>query len=363
MSEHQVLDHVDAYLKLGVEYDASDVHLSTAFPPSWRVNGRLQPIWPDHHNLEKDDIVNLMHSYMTKGQLETLDEKGDVDFAYQNSSGRFRVSVVKQRLGYDMIFRVIKTEIRQMQELGLPMETLEPLLKYQNGLILVTGAVGSGKSTTMAAMVDYINANREDHILTLEDPIEFIYECKGCHITQREIESHTESFGRALRGALRQDPDVIIVGEMRDLETIELAITAAETGHLVFGTLHTGNAPKTLDRILDVFPANQREQIRTMVAESLRGVVSQQLIPKKEGNGRIATHEILINTPAVASLIRDGKTFMLPGVMQVGKSVGMSRMDDSLVKRALAGDIAKAEAIRRAQDQKDVTLLLAELED
>jgi len=310
MSEHQVLDHVDAYLKLGVEYDASDVHLSTAFPPSWRVNGRLQPIWPDHHNLEKNDIVNLMQSYMTKGQLEILDEKGDVDFAYQNSSGRFRVSVVKQRLGYDMIFRVIKTEIRQMQELGLPMATLEPLLK-----------------------------------------------------TQREIESHTESFGRALRGALRQDPDVIIVGEMRDLETIELAITAAETGHLVFGTLHTGNAPKTLDRILDVFPANQREQIRTMVAESLRGVVSQQLIPKKDGNGRIATHEILINTPAVASLVREGKTFMLPGVMQVGKSVGMSRMDDSLVKHALAGDIAKAEAIRRAQDQKDVTLLLADLED
>ena len=299
---------------------------------------------------------------MSENELAILEDKGDVDFAYQNEVGRFRVSVVKQRLGYDMIFRIIKTEIRTMDELGLPKATLEPLLKYQNGLILVTGSVGSGKSTTMAAMIDYINDTRDDHILTLEDPIEFIHPCKGCHVTQREIENNTESFANALKGALRQDPDIIVVGEMRDLETIELAITAAETGHLVFGTLHTGNAPRTLDRVLDVFPTDQREQIRIMVAESLRGIVSQQLIPRK-GGGRIATHEILVNTPAVSALIRDGKTFMLPGVMQVGRNVGMSRMDDSLVEQALAGNIEKAEAIRRAEDQKEVTALLAGLAD
>lgn len=363
MSEHQVLDHVDHYLNLGVEYDASDIHLSTAFPPSWRVSGVLRPIWEDHFELSKDDVWGLMNTYMSAKELQILDEKGDVDFAYANDASRYRVSVVKQRLGYDMIFRLIKTKIRQMDELKLPADTLIPLLKYQNGLILVTGSVGSGKSTSMAAMIDYINADRQDHILTLEDPIEFVYECKGCHISQREIENHTESFARALRGALRQDPDIIVVGEMRDLETIQLAVTAAETGHLVFGTLHTGNAPRTLDRLLDVFPTDQREQIRIMVAESLRGIISQQLIPTKDGKGRIATHEILVNTSAVASLIREGKTYMLPGVMQVGKSVGMSRMDDALVDRALEGVIAKDEAIRRAEDQKEVTRLLADLPD
>ncbi len=363
MSQHQVLDHVDAYLQLGVEYDASDIHLSTAYPPAWRRFGKLGPIWPDHFELQKEDVYRLMKGYMTEQQLHILADKGDVDFAYQNQYGRFRVSVVKQRLGYDMIFRIIKSEIRQMSELGLPMETLVPLLKYQNGLILVTGSVGSGKSTTMAAMIDYINADRHDHILTLEDPIEFLYECKGCHVTQREVENHTESFARALRGALREDPDIIVVGEMRDLETIELAITAAETGHLVFGTLHTGNAPRTLDRVLDVFPTDQREQIRIMVAESLRGIVSQQLIPRKDGKGRVATHEILVNTPPVAATIRDGKTFMLPGIMQTGKNVGMSTMDDALRDKALAGLIAKSEAIRRAESQTEMTAALEHLAD
>ena len=363
MSEHQVLDHVDGYLSLGVEYDASDVHLSTAYPPAWRRVGQIAPIWEDRPPLTKDDVWKLVHSFITPRQLEVLELQGDVDFSHQNEAGRYRVQVAKTRLGIDIIARIIKSEIKQMKELGLPEETIIPLTKYQNGLILVTGAVGTGKSTTMAAIVDYVNADREDHILTLEDPIEFVYECKGCHITQREIHNHSESFPRALRGALRQDPDVIIVGEMRELDTIQLALTAAETGHLVFGTLHTGNAPRTLDRILDVFPTEQRAQIRVMVAESLRGIISQQLIPRKDGEGRVATHEILINTTAVAALIREGKTYMLPGVMQTGKNVGMTTMDDSLCQRALEGVISKAEAVRRAENQMEMEKLLANIED
>ena len=229
-----------------------------------------------------------------------------------------------------MVFRIINTKIRSIEDIGLPLEHILPLTRYQNGLVLVTGSVGSGKSTTLAALVDFINRDREDHILTLEDPIEYVFESKGCHVNQREVHTHTESFAKALRGALREDPDVIMVGEMRDLETIQLALTAAETGHLVLGTLHTGNAPRTLDRVLDVFPTDQRDQIRIMVSESLRGILSQQLVPTADGNGRVLALELLVNTPAVANCIREGKTFMLPGVMQTGKNVGMITMDESL---------------------------------
>ena len=204
------------------------------------------------------------------------------------------------------------------------------LTRYQNGLILVTGSVGSGKSTTLAALVEQMNMERREHIITLEDPIEYIFEPKGCHITQREVHTHTRSFGAALRGALREDPDVIMVGEMRDLETISLAITASETGHLVLGTLHTGNASRTLDRLLDVFPVDQQEQIRIMVSESLRGIISQQLVPRPDGTGRVLALEMLTNTPAVANVIREAKTFMLPGIIQTGKKQGMQLMDDAL---------------------------------
>ena len=217
-----------------------------------------------------------------------------------------------------------------MDELGLP-ESLKLLTRYQNGLILVTGSMGSGKSTTLAALVEQINLERREHIITLEDPIEYIFEPKGCHITQREVHTHTRSFSAALRGALREDPDVIMVGEMRDLETISLAITAAETGHLVLGTLHTGNASRTLDRLLDVFPVDQQEQIRIMVSESLRGIISQQLIPRADGKGRVLALETLTNTPAVANVIREAKTYMLPGIIQTGKKQGMQLMDDALL--------------------------------
>jgi twitching motility protein PilT len=241
--------------------------------------------------------------------------------------------------------------VRTMDELGLP-ENLKVLTQYHNGLVLVTGAVGSGKSTTLAAMVQEINTHRSDHIITLEDPIEYVYKPASCQITQREVHLHTDSFGAALRASLREDPDVIIVGEMRDLETIQLAITASETGHLVIGTLHTTNAARTLDRVLDAFPVEQQGQIRTMVSESLRGILSQQLVPKADGTGRVAVLEVMVNTPAVANLIRESKTFMLPGIIQTGKKLGMKLMDDSLMEHVEAGTITAREAYDRAEQKK-----------
>jgi twitching motility protein PilT len=280
-------------------------------------------------------------------------ERGDADFAYANSFGRFRASVIRQRLGIDLVFRVIKTQVRTMDELGLP-EHLKLLTRYQNGLILVTGSMGSGKSTTLAALVEQVNLERREHIITLEDPTEYIFQPKGCHITQREVHTHTRSFATALRAALREDPDVIMVGEMRDLETISLAITASETGHLVLGTLHTGNASRTLDRVLDVFPIDQQEQIRVMVSESLRGIISQQLIPRANGDGRVLALETLTNTPAVANVIREAKTYMLPGIIQTGKKQGMQLMDDALVDLAQRGEISADEAYARADQKQQV---------
>ncbi len=351
MSEHTVLDHVDQYLQLGRDYDCSDVHLATAYPPAWRRFGTLGPIWPDHPPLAPEDTARLKDSFLGPKEKERLEAQGDIDFAYSSPNGRYRASVVKQRLGYDLVFRIINDKIKSIEDIGLPLDHILPLTRYQNGLVLVTGAVGSGKSTTLAALVDFINRDREDHILTLEDPIEYVFESKGCHVNQREVHKHTESFARALRGALREDPDVIMVGEMRDLETIQLALTAAETGHLVLGTLHTGNAPRTLDRVLDVFPTDQRDQIRIMVSESLRGILSQQLIPRADGQGRVLALELLVNTPAVSNCIREGKTFMLPGVMQTGKNVGMITMDESLRQLYVQGIITRDEALFRADDK------------
>ncbi|WP_367875329.1 type IV pilus twitching motility protein PilT [Luteolibacter sp. Populi] len=338
-------------MKLGREYQVSDVHLPTAFPPAWRRYGQLLPIWNDHPPLTAEDTERLTKSFLGQREWDRLQERGDVDFAYYNREGRFRASVVRQRLGYDIVFRIINSEIRTMEEIGLPVDHLVPLTRYHNGLILVTGAVGSGKSTTLAALIDFINGDREDHILTLEDPIEFVFESKGCQVNQREVHTHTDSFAKALRGALREDPDVIMVGEMRDLETISLALTAAETGHLVLGTLHTGNAPRTLDRVLDVFPTDQREQIRIMVSESLRGVLSQQLVPRADGNGRILALELLVNNAAVSATIREGKTFMLPGIMQTGKNIGMITMDESLRRLYVKGLITQEETLFRCEDK------------
>jgi twitching motility protein PilT len=349
-----VLNSVDDYLKFCIQYDASDLHLATASPPVWRRYGNLSPIWESATHkaasLTPEDARKLAYSFLGEAQIKQLEEKGDVDFAYSPSFGRFRASVVQQRLGIDMAFRIITTHLRTIDELGLP-QTAKTLTRYHNGLILVTGPVGCGKSTTLAALVDSINQERQDHIITLEDPIEYVLESKGCHVNQREVHTHTDSFAAALRGALREDPDVIMVGEMRDLETISLAITAAETGHLVLGTLHTGNSARTLDRVLDVFPADQRDQIRVMVSESLRGIISQQLIPRTDGNGRVMALELLVNTPAVAATIREGKTFMLNGIMQTGKNVGMITMDDSLRSLYQQGLISQDECEVRAEDK------------
>jgi twitching motility protein PilT len=350
-SSVHALAHVDQYLAIGKESGASDIHLSVNVQPAWRRFGTLEPIWLQADKLTAADTERLAMGFLNDAQRKLLEERGDVDFAYSNADGRYRTSVVRHRLGYDLVFRIIQTHVRTMDELGLPAQ-LKLLTQYQNGLVLVTGSVGSGKSTTLAALVEEANRTRREHIITLEDPIEYLFTPQGCQVNQREVHTHTESFGAALRGALREDPDVIMVGEMRDLETISLAITASETGHLVLGTLHTGNAARTLDRVLDVFPVDQREQIRIMVSESLRGIISQQLVPRADGSGRALAIEVLMNTPAVANVIREAKTFMLPGIIQTGKKLGMQLMDDSLAGLYRDGAISAEEAVSRAEDKQ-----------
>ena len=347
-----VFAHVDHYLTIAQESGASDIHLGVNMPPLWRRNGTLEPVFRLAPPLTAEDTDRLARGFLTEPQVARLEDQGDVDFAYSPGFGRFRTSVVRQRLGVDLVFRVISSKLRTMDELGLP-QSLKKLTEYHNGLVLVTGAVGSGKSTTLAALVEEINRNRRAHIITLEDPIEYIIKSRGCHVTQREVHTHTRSFAAALRGALREDPDVIMVGEMRDLETISLALPASETGHLVLGTVHTGSAARTLDRVLDVFPVDQREQVRVMVSESLRGIISQQLVPRADGKGRVLALEVLTNSPAVGNVIREAKTFMLPGIIQTGRKQGMMLMDESLGRLAAQKLIAPDEALARA-DQKQM---------
>jgi twitching motility protein PilT len=345
-------NHVNDFLRYAQQLGASDVHLGVSAPPLMRLNGRLKPLWDGAPLFHKEQTESLIRGFLTPAQWHHLEEQRYIEFSYAAEGlGRFRTSVVQQRKGYDVVFRIVNSVVRSMDELGLP-DVLKTLIRYHNGLVLVTGPVGSGKSTTLASMIDEINKERHDHIITLEDPIEYLFTSKGCQVTQREVHTHTESFGAALRGSLREDPDVIMVGEMRDLETISLAITASETGHLVLGTLHTSSAARTLDRVLDAFPIEQQAQIRIMVAESLRGIVSQQLVPRADGQGRALAMEILVNSPAVANLIRESKTFMLPGVMQTGKRQGMRLMDDALMELLSEGIISADEAFDRAEQKK-----------
>ena len=344
---------VRAYLEAAVQMGASDLHLGPDAPALVRIHGQLAPLeGAKARILSKNETEQLARSFLASKQTARVEEHGSIDFCYDAQGiGRFRTSVVRQRRGWESVFRVISSRIRTMDEIGLP-PVLKTLTRYHNGLVLVTGAVGSGKSTTLAAMVDHINKERKDHIITLEDPIEYVFTPAGCQVSQREIGSNSQSFSSALRASLREDPDVIMVGEMRDLETISLAITASETGHLVLGTLHTSTAARTLDRLLDVFPIEQQAQIRTMVSESLRGIVCQQLIPRKDGHGRALALEVLVNNPAVGNLIREAKTFMLPGVMQTGKKLGMRLMDDSLQELLDQNMITPEEAYRRAENKK-----------
>jgi len=359
------LDSGDApiheFLSHAVHVEASDLHLGPDFPPLLRYNGLLTPIAEGAAVLTPQQTERLARQFLTPEQQRTVEEHGAVDFCYQAPDGtRYRTSVVRQRRGWESVFRVINSRVRTMAELGLP-PVLYELIKYHNGLILVTGSVGSGKTTTMAAMINEINKERRDHIITLEDPIEYVFQPGGCQITQREIHTHTESFATALRASLREDPDVIMVGEMRDLETISLAITASETGHLVLATLHTSSAARTMQRLLDVFPVEQQAQIRTMVSESIRGVVCQQLVPRADGKGRVMALEIMRNNPAIANLIRKGENHLLPGNIQIGRNQGMILMDDSLFHLVEQKLITKEEAYQRATDQKGMAARLAGL--
>lgn len=358
-SEPGSFRHMDDYLLYAMGLKASDLHVGPEAKPICRLNGTLQPLYEGAAELDPRETERLARGFLTEDQIKVVEEIGSVDFCYEiKDKARFRTSVVRQRRGWESVFRIIESNIRTMEELKLP-EVMYTLTKYHNGLVLVTGPVGCGKSTTLAAMINHIAQDRSDHIITLEDPAEYIFESAKCQVSQREIHTNTVSFGSALRAALREDPDVIMVGEMRDLETISLAITASETGHLVLGTLHTSTAARTLDRVLDVFPIEQQAQIRTMVSESIRGIVCQQLVPRADGNGRVLALEIMTNTAAVANLIREGKTFMLTGVMQTGKKQGMVLMDESLLQLVQQKIITPQAAYKRAENKKPFAAMMA----
>uniref|UniRef100_C6E7X1 Twitching motility protein n=1 Tax=Geobacter sp. (strain M21) TaxID=443144 RepID=C6E7X1_GEOSM len=341
---------IDALFKLLHEAGASDLHLSAGSQPIFRLRGEMER--QNFKSLGHEELKALLYEILTPKQRETFEEKHDLDFAYSVPGlARFRGNYMMQHRGIAAVFRIIPSKILSADELGLP-EGIRNLTKLRKGLVLVTGPTGSGKSTTLAAMIDLINSTRREHILTLEDPLEFIHENKMSLFNQRQIGEHSDSFASALRAALREDPDVILVGEMRDLETIALAMSAAETGHLVFGTLHTSSAAKTVDRIIDVFPKDGQEQVRAILSESLRGVVCQQLLKTADGKGRAAAQEIMVWNNAIGNLIREGKTFQIPSIMQTGKKDGMQLMDQHILDLLKTRKITPEEAYRCCQDKR-----------
>jgi twitching motility protein PilT len=328
-------------LRITKQHNASDLHLASGSAPYLRLAGDMVRL--NYKSVSAEVCQGLIFEILTDRQKELFQENLELDFSYPvRGVGRFRANVFMQRNGIAAVFRLIPEEVQTISELGLP-EKLLDLIDVSEGLILVTGPTGSGKSTTLASIIHTVNTSRRAHIITIEDPIEFVHQNRQCLINQREVSSHTHSFGNALRAALREDPDIILVGEMRDLETISLAITAAETGHLVFATLHTNSAIKAVDRIIDVFPEGQQAQIRTMLSESLRGVVAQALLPRADGKGRVAVAEILVNVPAVANLLREGKAFQIPSVMQTGRAQGMLTFESSINDLMRTGVITKEE--------------------
>ena len=330
---------ISEILAFANERGASDLHISSGEPPIIRIDGEIQKI--DMPSLPRDEVHTMLYDILNDQQRKIFEEKKEIDFALDiKGIARYRVNAFYQSRGEAIAFRTIPTKVMTLDELGLP-GILADLTKKTKGLVLLTGPTGSGKSTTLAAMMDYVNQNEKAHIITVEDPIEFVYEPKLSLINQREIGTNTHSFANALRSALREDPDVILIGEMRDLETISLAMTAAETGHLVFGTMHTSSAAKTVDRVIDVFPSEQQNQIRAMFSESILAVVTQNLLKKKDGKGRVAALEIMTGTPAIRNLIREGKIAQIPGMMQTGKQFGMQTMDATLVDLFKQGVVSK----------------------
>ncbi len=353
----QARSKMDALFRKMADAGASDLHMSVSMPPMVRLDGKMAKLDESGAELTAESTKEMLTSIMPQKNIDEFAERNDTDFAYEIPGlARFRANIFMDRKGMGGVFRIIPSEILTAEDLNLSDHILE-LCALSKGLVVVTGPTGSGKSTTLCAMVDYINRDREDHIITIEDPIEFTHENKKCLVNQREVHNHTDSFKDALRAALREDPDILLVGEMRDLETISIAIETAETGHLVFGTLHTTTAASTIDRIIDQFPADRQQQIRVMLSESLRGVIAQTLLPKK-GGGRIAALEVLIVTPAISNLIREGKTFQIPSAMQTGKNQGMVMLNDALMELCKKGIVEPRDAFIKAVDKDGFKMLL-----
>ena len=339
-------------LAFSVKNKASDLHLSAGLPPMIRVHGDVRRI--NLPALVQKDVHGMVYDIMNDTQRKQFEEFLETDFSFEIPNlARFRVNAFNQNRGAAAVFRVIPSKVLTLEELNCP-KIFKDIANQPRGIVLVTGPTGSGKSTTLAAMVDYVNENEYGHILTVEDPIEFVHESKRCLVNQREVSRDTQSFTAALRSALREDPDVILVGEMRDLETIRLALTAAETGHLVFGTLHTSSAAKTIDRIVDVFPAAEKDMVRAMMSESLRAVISQTLLKTKDGAGRVAAHEIMIGTPAIRNLIRENKVAQMYSAIQTGQNIGMQTLDQCLADMVRRNLVSVAEARLRAANKDSI---------
>jgi twitching motility protein PilT len=348
---------IDSLFRAMCAVGASDLHLCVGSTPMVRKDGHMQPLDPEAPPLTGENLAQLLAPIMPEKNRKEYTERHDTDFAYEIPDlARFRSNVFADRRGPGAVFRIIPTKILTAEQLGLSSHILQ-LCQLNKGLVLVTGPTGSGKSTTLCAMIDHVNKTRQDHIITIEDPIEFVHPNQKCLINQREVHTHTDSFKQALRAALREDPDIILVGELRDLETVAIAIETAETGHLVFGTLHTTTAASTVDRVIDQFPADRQAQIRIMLSESLRGVIAQTLC-RKIGGGRIAALEVLIATQAVSNLIREGKTFQIPSIMQVNKAHGMVTLNDALMELVTKKLVAPEEAMSKAVDKGGFDALL-----
>jgi twitching motility protein PilT len=340
---------IDAFFKLMNEQGASDLHLIAGSQPILRLRGDMERV--KYKVLENEELRSMLYEITPEEKIKVFEEMGDIDFGYELPGvARYRANFFQQANGVGAVFRLIPNPVLTADQLGLP-RVVTQLAMLQKGLVLVTGPTGSGKSTTLAAIIDYANKHRKDHIITIEDPIEFMHPNQGCIVNHREVGRHTRTFASALRASLREDPDIILVGEMRDLETIQLAIEAASTGHLVFGTLHTQSASKTVDRIIDVFPANQQEQIRASLSDTLKAVIAQTLFKRVDVKGRCAALEILICTPACANLIRENKTFQIPSVIQTGRKYGMQSMDNAIEDLLKKGWISPEEAYRKCLDK------------